>query len=188
MVIVRAYNGCMPYLDGTRTATLTCTVSNNVMVYLHQPFLNIEPESIYDVYQTDWSFGGHLGFLVSCNITTYTYSPSPGSSWNWEVRANLSANNGHGTTATAVVVLASGTESSATAFKSVSTTANGTVSCSVSVDKLWDVAETSFSSTAAPTRYPAYTTYTWYEKTTASATATATITIGGGSALSLIHI
>ena len=172
----------MAYIDGTRTATLTCDVANNIKVHMPQPFVAQIPEEIYDIHQTDWSFGGHLGFLVSCNISTYTYSPSPGSSWDWEVRANLSANNGHGTTVTNTVVLASGTETSAVLFKDVATTANGSVSCSVSVDKLWDISEVAFSSTVAPTRYPAYTTYNWYEKTTAEATATATITIGGGSA------
>lgn len=172
----------MPYLDGTRTATLTCDVSNNVKVRVWNTFATQNPEDVFDEYYTNWSFGGHLGFLVSCNITTYVNCPSPGAAWSYEVRASLSANNGHGTTSTATVVLASGSPSGSTNYVDVSTTANGSVSCSVSVDKLWDIAEVAFSSTSAPTRYPAYTTYTWYEKTTASATATATITIGGGSA------
>ena len=181
MVIVEPYNGSMPYIDGTRTATLTCDVSNNVKVRVWNTFATQNPEDVWDAYSTDWSFGGHLGFLVGCNITTYVNCPSPGAAWSWEVRASLSANNGHGTTNTATVVLSSGSESGSTNYRDVSTTANGSVSCSVSVDKLWDIAEVAFSSTSAPTRYPAYTTYTWYEKTTASATATASITIGSGT-------
>lgn len=182
MVSVRPYNVRMPYLDGTRTSTLTCDVSNNVKLRVWNTFATQNPEDAWDEYLTNWSFSGHLGFLVSCTITSSVVCPSPGAAWTYEVRANLSANNGHGTTVTSVVVLASGSPSGATNYVDVSTTANGSVSCSVSVDKLWDVAETAFSSTAAPTRFPAYTTYTWYEKTTDSATATATITIGGGSA------
>lgn len=172
----------MAYLDGTRTATLTCDVSNNVRVRIKHPYATSNPEDAFDEYFTDWTFGGHLNFLVGCNITTSASATGPGSAWTWEVRANLSANNGHGTTATNTVVLASGSELGSTSYKDVSTTANGSVSCSVSVDKLWDISEVGFSSTSAPTRYPAYTTYNWYEKTTASATATATVTIGGGSA------
>jgi hypothetical protein len=171
----------MPYLDGTRTANLTMSHTQNVLVRIWNPFATQPLEPDYDTHFTNFTFGGHLGFSASLAIVSTVVAPSPGSAWTWELRANITVNNGHGSTNSSYTVLASGSETGATTYKDVSVTCAGTFSASVGVDKLWDVAEDSFSSSVAPTRFPSQTSYTWYERTTDGSTAACSLSAGGSS-------
>jgi hypothetical protein len=155
--------------------------TQNVTERIWNPFATQPLEPDYDTHFTDFSFGGHLGFLGSLAIVSTVNAPSPGSAWTWELRANLAVNNGHGSTNSNYVVLASGTETGATTYKDVSVTCAGTFTASVSTDKLWDVTETAYSSSVAPTVFPPRTAYRWYEMTTSGATAACSITANGGS-------
>jgi len=171
----------MPYLDGTRTATLTMSHTQNVTVRIWNPFAVQPLEPDYDTHYTNFTFGGHLGFSASLAIVTYIVAPSPGSAWTWELRANITVDNGHGSTNSSYTVLSSGSETGATTYRDVSVTCAGSFSASVSVDKLWDIAEDSFSSIYAPTKFPSLTSYTWYEKTTSGSTAACSLSAGGSS-------
>jgi len=171
----------MPYLDGTRTSTLTMSHTQNVLVRIWNPFATQPLEPDYDTHFTNFTFGGHLGFSASLAIVSTVVAPSPGSAWTWELRANITVNNGHGSTNTSYVVLTSGSETGATTYKDVSQTVAGTFSASVSTDKLWDIAEAAFSSSSAPTQFPSQTSYTWYERTTTGATAACSLSAGGSS-------
>ena len=171
----------MPYIDGTRTATLTMSHTQNVLVRIWNPFATQPLEPDYDTHFTNFTFGGHLGFSASLAIVTNIVAPSPGAAWTWELRANITVNNGHGSTNTSYTVLASGSETGATTYADASVTCAGTFSASVGVDKLWDIAEDSFSSSVAPTRFPSLTGYTWYERTTTSSTAACSLSAGGSS-------
>ncbi len=171
----------MPYIDGTRTSTLTMSHTQNVLVRIWNPFATQPLEPDYDTHFTNFTFGGHLGFSASLAIVSTVVAPSPGSAWTWELRANITVNNGHGSSNTSYVVLTSGSETGATTYKDVSQTVAGTFSASVSTDKLWDIAEAAFSSSSAPTQFPSLTSYTWYERTTTGATAACSLSAGGGS-------
>ena len=171
----------MPYIDGTRTANLTMSHTQNVLVRIWNPFATQPLEPDYDTHFTNFTFGGHLGFSGSLAIVTNVVAPSPGAAWTWELRANITVNNGHGSTNSSYTVLASGSETGATTYADASVTCAGTFSASVGVDKLWDIAEDSFSSSVAPTRFPSLTGYTWYERTTTSSTAACSLSAGGSS-------
>jgi len=171
----------MAYIDGTRTSTLTMSHTQNVTERIWNPFAVQPLEPDYDTHSTDFTFGGHLGFLGSLAIATNVVAPSPGSAWTWELRANLAVNNGHGSTNSGYVVLASGSETGGTTYRDVSVTCAGTFSASVSTDKLWTITEAGFSSSTAPTAFPSLTSYTWNELTTSGATAACSITANGGS-------
>ena len=171
----------MPYIDGTRTSTLTMSHTQNVLVRIWNPFATQPLEPDYDTHYSGFTFGGHLGFSASLAIATNVVAPSPGSAWTWELRANITVNNGHGSSNTSYVVLTSGSETGGTTYRDVSQTVAGTFSASVSTDKLWDIAEAAFSSSSAPTQFPSLTSYTWYERTTTGATAACSLSAGGGS-------
>ena len=171
----------MAYIDGTRTATLTMSHTQNVLVRIWNPFATQPLEPDYDTHFTNFTFGGHLGFSASLAIVTNVVAPSPGAAWTWELRANITVNNGHGSSNTSYTVLASGSETGSTTYADASVTCAGTFSASVGVDKLWDIAEDSFSSSVAPTRFPSLTGYTWYERTTTSSTAACSLSAGGSS-------
>jgi hypothetical protein len=171
----------MAYIDGTRTSTLTMSHTQNVTERIWNPFAVQPLEPDYDTHSTDFTFGGHLGFLGSLAIATNVVAPSPGSAWSWELRANLAVNNGHGSTNSGYVVLASGSETGSTTYRDVSVTCAGTFSASVSTDKLWTITEAGFSSSTAPTAFPSLTSYTWNELTTSGATAACSISANGGS-------
>ena len=171
----------MPFIDGTRTANLTMSHTQNVLVRIWNPFATQPLEPDYDTHFTNFTFGGHLGFSASLAIVTNVVAPSPGAAWTWELRANITVNNGHGSTNSSYTVLASGSETGATTYADASVTCAGTFSASVGVDKLWDIAEDSFSSSVAPTRFPSLTGYTWYERTTTSSTAACSLSAGGSS-------
>ena len=171
----------MPFIDGTRTANLTMSHTQNVLVRIWNPFATQPLEPDYDTHFTNFTFGGHLGFSASLAIAANVVAPSPGAAWTWELRANITVNNGHGSTNSSYTVLASGSETGATTYADASVTCAGTFSASVGVDKLWDIAEDSFSSSVAPTRFPSLTGYTWYERTTTSSTAACSLSAGGSS-------
>lgn len=171
----------MPYIDGTRTATLTMDHTQGVTVRVWNPYTVVPPDIDWQSMATDFTFSGHLGFSASLAIQSSVTGTAPGSPWSWQVKAHMTVNNGHGSTNTGDVVLSSATEAGATLYKDVTVTCAGSFSASVSVDKLWDIAEDSFSSTSAPTRFPSLTGYTWYEKTTAGSTAACSLSAGGGS-------
>lgn len=171
----------MAYIDGTRTATLTMSHTQNVLVRIWNPFATQPQEPDYDTHFTNFTFGGHLGFSASLAIVTNVVAPSPGAAWTWELRANITVNNGHGSTNSSYTVLASGSETGATTYADASVTCAGTFSASVGVDKLWDIAEDSYSSSVAPTRFPSLTGYTWYERTTTSSTAACSLSAGASS-------
>jgi hypothetical protein len=155
--------------------------TQGVTVRLWNPYTVVPPDVDWQSMATDFTFSGHLGFSASLAIQTSVTGTAPGSPWSWQVKAHITVNNGHGSTNTGDIVLASGTETGTTLYKDVSTTCAGSFSASVGVDKLWDIAEDSFSSTSAPTRFPSLTGYTWYEKTTSGSTAACSLSAGGGS-------
>jgi hypothetical protein len=155
--------------------------TQNVQIRIWNPFAVQPEEPNWNTHFTDFTFGGHLGFSASLAIATNVVAPSPGSAWSWELRANITVNNGHGSSATSYKVLASGSETGTTTYKDVSATCAGDFSASVSVDKLWDIAEAGFSSSSAPTRFPSLTSYTWYERTTTGATAACSLSAGGSA-------
>jgi hypothetical protein len=155
--------------------------TQNVQVRIWNPFAVQPEEPDYNTHYTNFTFGGHLGFSASLAIATSVVAASPGSAWTWELRANITVNNGHGSSATSYKVLASGSETGGTNYKDVSATCAGDFSASVSVDKLWDIAEAGFSSSSAPTRFPSLTSYTWYEMTTSGATAACSLSAGGSA-------
>lgn len=155
--------------------------TQNITERIWNPFALQPLEPDYDTHFTDFLFGGHLGFLASLAIVSTVVAPSPGVTWTWQLRANLAVNNGHGSTNSGHVVLASGTEAGGTAYVDVSVTCGGTFTASVSTDILWDITETAYSSSVAPTIFPPPTAYRWYEMTTSGATAACSITANGGS-------
>jgi len=155
--------------------------TQNVTERLWNTFALQPMQPDYDTHYTDFTFGGHLGFLGSLAIATSVNCPAPLATWTWELRANLAVNNGHGSTNTGFVILASGTAAGTTPYVDVSVTCAGTFTASVSTDKLWDVTETAYSSSVAPTVFPPQTAYRWYEMTTSGATAACSLTANGGS-------
>jgi hypothetical protein len=171
----------MPFIDGTRTATLTMSHTQNVNVRIYNPSAITPEEVTWQTNFTDFTFGGHLGFSGSLKVDVFRYQTTPNGPWSWEVGATITVNNGHGSTNTGFVVLSSASETSGTSFVDVSVTCAGAFSASVSVDKLWNIAEAAFSSTSAPTQFPSLTSYTWYEMTTSGATAACSLSAGSGS-------
>ena len=171
----------MAYIDGTRTSTLTMSHTQNVNVRIYNPSAVTPTEQTWQSNFTNFTFGGHLGFSGSLNITVNRYQTTPMGPWSWEVGATITVNNGHGSSNTGFVILSSANETSGTTFRDVSVTCAGAFSASVSTDKLWDIAEAGFSSSSAPTRFPSLTSYTWYELTTSGATAACSLSAGGSA-------
>lgn len=171
----------MAYIDGTRTSTLTMSHTQDVQIRIWNPFAVIPPDQDWQYKATNFTFSGHLGFSASLTIATNVVAPSPGAAWTWQLRANITVNNGHGSTNTSYTVLASGSETGATTYRDVSATCAGDFSASVSTDKLWDITQTAYSSTSAPTVFPPNTSYRWYEMTTSGATAACSLSAGGST-------
>lgn len=171
----------MAYIDGTRTSTLTMSHTQDVQIRIWNPFAVVPPDQDWQYKATNFTFGGHLGFSASLTIATNVVAPSPGAAWTWQLRANITVNNGHGSTNTSYTVLASGSETGATTYRDVSATCAGDFSASVSTDKLWDITQTAYSSTSAPTVFPPNTSYRWYEMTTSGATAACSLSAGGST-------
>jgi hypothetical protein len=155
--------------------------TQNVNVRIYNPSAVTPTEQTWQSNFTNFTFGGHLGFSGSLNITVNRYQTTPMGPWSWEVGATITVNNGHGSSNTGFVILSSANETSGTTFVDVSVTCAGTFTASVSTDKLWNVAEAAFSSSSAPTQFPSQTSYTWYEMTTSGATAACSLTAGSGS-------
>ena len=155
--------------------------TQNVLARIYNPSVIAPFEPDYDTYNTDFTFSGHLGFLASLTIDDYRNQPVPLGTWTWELRGYVTVNNGHGLTNSQTVVIASGTEAGTTPYVDVSRTVSGTFTASVSTDKLWDITETGYSSSVAPTVFPPRTAYRWYEMTTSGATATCSLTVNGTS-------
>lgn len=171
----------MPYIDGTRTSTLTMDHTQGVTVTLVNPIGIVAPPTWEDQYfdkRTEFTFSGHLGFSGTMAISTYVYGINT-TTWGWELRAAVTVNNGHGATQTSTITVATGT--STLYYVDASATFAGAFSASVGTDKLWDIAEVGFSTTSAPTRFPAETSYTWYEKSTVGSTATCSLSVGGST-------
>jgi len=171
----------MPYLDGTRTSTLTMDHTQDVTVTIVNPIGIVAPPTWEDQYfdkRTEFTFSGHLGFSGQLSIVTYTYGINT-TTWGWELRATVTVNNGHGATQTSTVTVGSGT--STAYYVDASATYSGAFSASVGTDKLWDIAEAAFSSTTAPTQFPSQTSYTWYERSTVGSTATCSLSVGGST-------
>lgn len=171
----------MAYIDGTRTSTLTMSHTQDVQIRIWNPFAVIPPDQDWQYKATNFTFSGHLGFSASLTIATNVVAPSPGAAWTWQLRANITVNNGHGSTNTSYTVLASGSETGATTYRDVSATCAGDFSASVSTDKLWDITQTAYSSTSAPTVFPPNTSYRWYEMTTSGAIAACSLSAGGST-------
>jgi len=171
----------MPYIDGTRTSTLTMSHTQNVNVRIYNPSAVTPTEQTWQTNFTDFTFGGHLGFSGSLDVDVFRYQTTPMGPWSWEVGATITVSNGHGGSNTGFVVLSSANETSGTTYVDVSVTCAGTFTASVSVDKLWNITEAAFSSSSAPTQFPSLTSYTWYEMTTSGATAACSLTAGSGS-------
>ncbi len=171
----------MPYLDGTRTSTLTMDHTQDVTITLENP-IGILPPPTWDGQlfskKTNFTYSGHLGFSGQLTVEATRYGINA-TTWGWDLKAIVVVNNGHGTTQTTTVTIASGTS---TAYSvDASATYSGSFSASVGTDKLWDIAETAFSTTVAPTRFPAETSYTWYERSTVGSTATCSLSVGGST-------
>jgi hypothetical protein len=127
---------------------------------------------------TDFTFSNHLGFSGSIAVDGTSYGINS-TTWGWDLKAVVTVNNGHGATQVTTVTIASGTSTAYFAYGSA--TYAGAFSASVGTDKLWDVAEASFSSSVAPTRFPSLTSYTWYERSTVGSTATCSLSVGGST-------
>jgi hypothetical protein len=127
---------------------------------------------------TDFTFSNHLGFSGSIAVSGTSYGINS-TTWGWDLKAVVTVNNGHGATQVTTVTIASGTSTAYFAYGSA--TYAGAFSASVGTDKLWDVAEASFSSSVAPTRFPSLTSYTWYERSTVGSTATCSLSVGGST-------
>ena len=169
----------MPYIDGTRTATLAMDHTQDRAVTLINPIGIAIPPTWEDQYLdkgTPFTFSGHLGFSGQIAFSDYTYGINS-TTWGWELRAIVTVVNGHGATQTTTVTVGTGT--STAYFANATATYAGSFSASVGVDKLWDIAEAAFSSSSAPTQFPSQTSYTWYERSTVGSTATCSLSVGG---------
>ena len=172
----------MAYLDSTRTSTLTATHSQGITIRIWNPSAVKPTDQTWQEMWTDWSIGGHLGFSASFTVaSSATLTGGPGSSWNWQLKANITCNNGAGTTNSGTVVLASGTATGTTMYVDASTSVTGNLTCSQGTDKLWNITETGYSSTSAPTQCPPPTAYQQYEMTTLGAVATCSLSVNSGS-------
>ncbi len=171
----------MPYLDGTRTSTLAMDHTQDVTVTIINPIGIVAPPTWDNQLlfkRTNFTFSGHLGFSGQLTVVASAYAINS-TTWGWDLKATVVVDNGHGTTQTTTVTIASGT--STAYYVDASATYAGSFSASVGTDKLWDIAETAFSTTAAPTRFPAETSYTWYERSTVGSTATCSLSVGGST-------
>jgi len=172
----------MPYLDSTRTSTLTATHSQGVTIRIWNPGTVTPTDKTWMEMWTNFSIGGHCGFLATLTInTTRALTGPPGSPWNWQLKADITCNNGAGTTSSGSVILASGTASGSTQFVDASSSITGNLTCSQGTDKLWNITESGYSSTSPPTQCPPPTAYQQYEMTTLGAVSTCSLSVNGSS-------
>ena len=171
----------MPFIDGTRTSTLTMDHTQDVTVTIINPIGIVAPPAWDNQLlfkRTNFTFSGHLGFSGQLTVVSTAYGINS-TTWGWDLKATVVVDNGHGTSQTTTVTIASGT--STLYYVDASATYAGSFSASVGTDKLWDIAETAFSSTVAPTQFPSQTSYTWYERSTVGSTATCSLSVGGST-------
>lgn len=171
----------MPYLDGTRTSTLTMDHTQDVLVTITNPIGILPPPSWDGQLKnkgTNFTFSGHLGFSGQLTIVSTRYGINA-TTWGWDLKATVVVSNGHGATQTTTVTVATGT--STAYFVDAAATYAGSFSASVGTDKLWDISEAAFSSSVAPTQFPSQTSYTWYERSTVGSTATCSLSVGGST-------
>ena len=171
----------MPYLDGTRTSTLTMDHTQDVLETITNP-IGILPPPLWDGQLknkgTNFTFSGHLGFSGQLTIVSTRYGINA-TTWGWDLKATVVVSNGHGATQTTTGTVATGT--STAYFVDAAATYAGSFSASVGTDKLWDIAEAAFRSSVAPTQFPSQTSYTWYERSTVGSTATCSLSVGGST-------
>lgn len=168
----------MPYLDGTRTATAQCdlSLSYNILVYPSDlvPFVALK------LGYVDGSIGGVSTHTGAFSTWTWSWTSTPHApNWQWFIYLTMTSNDGYGHSTTVVKTVASGTESFATEWVDVAATLTGSWSCTVGTDKLWNISETAYSITTAPTVFPPSTSYEWYELSRYGSTPSCTLTIGG---------
>ncbi len=168
----------MAYLDGTRSATAQCdlSLSYNILVYPNDLFPFVAAKLGY----VDGSIGGPGSHTGAYSTWTWSWTSTPHApNWQWFIYLTMTSNDGYGHSTTVVKTVASGTESFATEWVDVSATLTGSWSCTVGTDKLWNIAETSYSISSAPTVFPPSTSYEWYELSRYGSTPSCTLTIGG---------
>lgn len=168
----------MAYLDGTRSATSQCdlSLSYNILVYPNDLFPFVAAKLGY----VDGSIGGPGSHTGAYSTWTWSWTSTPHApNWQWFIYLTMTSNDGYGHSTTVVKTVASGTESFATEWVDVAATLTGSWSCTVGTDKLWNIAETSYSISSAPTVFPPSTSYEWYELSRYGSTPSCTLTIGG---------
>ena len=168
----------MPFLDGTRTATAQCdlSLSYNILVYPNDlvPFVALK------LGYVDGSIGGVASHTGASSTWTWSWTSTPHApNWQWFIYLTMVSNDGYGHSTTVVKTVASGTESFATEWVDVAATLTGSWSCTVGTDKLWNISETAYSGSTAPTVFPPATAYEWYELSRYGSTPSCTLTIGG---------
>ena len=105
----------MPYLDTTRTSTLTMDYSFSVANRMWQPGFLIPPEAEYTFKNHTLTMSGHLGFSATITIHStavpnstdppYAGGYNPSAPWNWKIYATIHCNNGHGVNTSVTVDL-----------------------------------------------------------------------------------
>lgn len=166
----------MPYLDISRTATSTADISISWEWTVYPT--NLVP-FVLKVGKVDGSVGGHMGWSGTWSMSmTNTVRNRPGNPWSWQILLTVNVANGNGQTATNTITVASGTET-VLDYRDVSGTITGSWSASVATNVLWNITETAYSVSSAPTQFPPHTTYDVYEQAKPSATCTATLTLAG---------
>ena len=180
----------MPYLDTTRTSTLTMDYSFSVATRMYQPEYLAPVEDEYTYKNHSLTMSGHLGFSATINIhvtavPNSTDPPFPGGNdpslpWNWKVYATINCNNGHGVNTSVNVDLHTFTGVPVSTHSvDFASTISGSLSCTVGTDVLWDVTVTGQTEPPLITTvtWPQLTDYRWYERSTVGSTATTTLTV-----------
>jgi len=166
----------MPYIDISRTATSAADISIGWEWTVYPT--NLVP-FVLKVGKVDGSVGGHMGWSGTWSMSmTNTVRNRPGNPWSWQILLTVNVANGNGQTATNTITVASGTET-VLDYRDVSGTITGSWSASVATNVLWNITETAYSVSSAPTQFPPHTTYDVYEQAKPSATCTATLTLAG---------
>jgi hypothetical protein len=166
----------MAYIDVSRTATSAADISIGWEWTVYPT--NLVP-FVLKVGKVDGSVGGHMGWSGTWSMSmTNTVRNRPGNPWSWQILLTVNVANGNGQTATNTITVASGTET-VLDYRDVSGTITGSWSASVATNVLWNITETAYSVSSAPTQFPPHTTYDVYEQAKPSATCTATLTLAG---------
>jgi len=166
------------YLDGTRSATAACdlSLSYNILVYP----VDLVPFVALKLGYVDGTIGGAASHTGAFSTWTWSWTSTPHApNWQWFIYLTMVSNDGYGHTTTVVKTVANGTESFATEWVDVGATITGSWSCTVGTDKLWNITETAYSGSIAPTVFPPATAYQWYELSRYGSTPSCTLTIGG---------